>query len=146
MAATIPPLVDYVALVGLGRRIAPFIPGRNQAARWDVLTDVDDLLKERFQPDVLLRAPTKDNPKAAFNPAIAGFVFPMGIKISRAQFEQNLWLKKSSDPFRGDIIPLLSTGNEQHSFDQDFDLVWQEIIAKLPGEPWNNVEVNPIKE
>lgn len=65
----------------------------------------------------------------------------MGLKVSRAQFEQNLWLKKTSDPFRGDITPLLSIENNQHNFDEDFDLVWQRIIAKLPGEPWNNIEM-----
>lgn len=65
----------------------------------------------------------------------------MGLKVSRAQFEQNLWLKKILDPFRGDITPLLAIGKNQHNFDEDFDLVWQRIIAKLPGEPWNNIEM-----
>ncbi len=64
----------------------------------------------------------------------------MGIKVSRAQFEQNLWLKKNSEPFREDISRLLASGNDLHRFEEDFDLVWKSIIAKLPGESWNNVE------
>jgi len=64
----------------------------------------------------------------------------MGLKVSRAQFEGNLLLKKSSEAFRNDITPLLAIGSEDHNFDRDFNLVWQEIIARLPGEAWNGLK------
>ena len=64
----------------------------------------------------------------------------MGLKVSRAEFEENLLLKKISDPFRNDIVPLLAIGNEEHNFDRDFNLVWREIIEKLPGEAWNGLK------
>lgn len=60
-----------------------------------------------------------------------------GLKVFRAQFEQNFWLKKILNSFRGDIPPLLAIGNNQHNFEKDFELVWERIITKLPGEPWH---------
>lgn len=64
----------------------------------------------------------------------------MGLKVSRAEFEENLMLKKTSEAFRNDITPLLAIGNEEHNFEMDFNLVWKEIIAKLPGEAWNGLK------
>lgn len=58
-----------------------------------------------------------------------------GSKISRAEFERNLLMKKNVAMFRGDIVPLLAA-DVKHDFDKDFDQVMRDVIEKLPGEPW----------
>jgi predicted nucleotidyltransferase component of viral defense system len=63
------------------------------------------------------------------------------IKISRADFEKNLYLKRELNAFREDILPLLPN-NSLHSFDKDFDLVMNTVITKLPGEPWKGTGSN----
>lgn len=60
-------------------------------------------------------------------------------KVTRAEFEKNLMLKKDSIVFREDIIPLLPP-NAKHDFDQDFTLVMSKLIAKLPGEQWKGIK------
>lgn len=58
-----------------------------------------------------------------------------GIRVSRAEFERNLSLKKNLVAFKQDIAPLLPA-NQPHDFDNDFILVMDNIIAKLPGKAW----------
>lgn len=58
------------------------------------------------------------------------------VKISRAQFEENL-LNKIKDPiFVADLEPLLAGATEDFDFEEGLDLVMTEIVGKLPGEPW----------
>ncbi len=61
-----------------------------------------------------------------------------GKQISRAEFEKNLTLKRNLKAFREDILPLLPA-NVVHNFDEDFDLVMDRIIAKLPGKSWKSL-------
>ena len=56
-------------------------------------------------------------------------------KISRALFEQNLLEKRKDPQFAGDIAPLLTAGS-RYDFEAAFDFVLQDLIARLPGEPW----------
>jgi len=63
------------------------------------------------------------------------YLEPMGLSISRAEFEANLLGKRDMYEFREDmqaLLPLKTTFN----FDQDFVLVMEKLIAKLPGDPW----------
>jgi hypothetical protein len=62
-------------------------------------------------------------------------MFEEGAHVTRAIFEQNLAAKRSDEVFRADLTPLLASG-QTWSFDEAFDLVWRELVAKLPGEPW----------
>lgn len=61
----------------------------------------------------------------------------MKLKVSRAEFEKNLLLKKDMTSFREDINPLLSA-DKNFSFEHDFNLVMNNIISKLPGAPLKN--------
>lgn len=55
--------------------------------------------------------------------------------LSRAMFEKNLIEKRQDAVFRGDMAPLLATG-EAWSLDGAFDTVMKDLIALLPGAPW----------
>lgn len=63
------------------------------------------------------------------------YVELMGLKISRAEFESNLLNKRNSSQFREDMQTLLPV-DIKLNFDDDFNLVMQQVIAKLPGESW----------
>lgn len=58
-----------------------------------------------------------------------------GARVTRAQFEANMADKMADATFLGDVPALLRTG-----LDYDPDAAWarvhEDIIAKLPGEPW----------
>lgn len=56
-------------------------------------------------------------------------------KISRAEFEDNLYRKRKSDEFKQDILPLLPI-DKHHNFNHDFELVMDKIISKIPGDAW----------
>ena len=62
-----------------------------------------------------------------------------GATVSRAEFEANLHAKLASDVFRDDIRLLVPV-------DVDYDpvtaarIVKDELIVKLPGEPWRGTE------
>jgi hypothetical protein len=58
-----------------------------------------------------------------------------GDRITRAMFEQNLAAKRGDTIFTADITPLLASGRTW-DFDVSFDLVWRELIGRLPGDPW----------
>lgn len=59
------------------------------------------------------------------------------LKISRAEFEENLYQKSSMDSFTKDMLPLLA-GNpsELWSFEAGYHLIVNKILTCLPGEPW----------
>jgi len=61
-----------------------------------------------------------------------------GARVTRAMFEQNLAAKKTDAGFTADMTPLLPRG-QTWSFDAAFALVSSELIARLPGEPWQGV-------
>lgn len=58
-----------------------------------------------------------------------------GARVTRAQFEANMADKMADATFLGDVPALLRTG-----LDYDPDAAWarvhEDIITKLPGEPW----------
>ncbi len=58
-----------------------------------------------------------------------------GITISRALFEQNMTAKKADSVFTADMTPLLARG-QTWSFDEAYELVWSELLGRLPGAPW----------
>ena len=58
-----------------------------------------------------------------------------GVRITRAMFEQNLAGKRADAIFTADLAPLLASGRTW-GFDAAYDLVWRELIRRLPGEPW----------
>jgi len=58
-----------------------------------------------------------------------------GARVTRAMFEQNLAAKKADKVFTADMTPLLAPGQDWN-FDHAFDVVWRELIGRLPGDPW----------
>ena len=60
-------------------------------------------------------------------------------RVTRAQFEANLAQKRKQPDFRDDVSPLLRPG-----FSWDFgaamDEVLDNLIARIPGDPWNRDE------
>ncbi len=55
--------------------------------------------------------------------------------VSRAQFEQNLHDKKADSAFMEDIAPLLSVFTK-YDPSKALLLVYDALIARLPGDPW----------
>lgn len=60
-------------------------------------------------------------------------------RISRAIYEQNMLEKRKDGQFTADIGPLLTT-SEVWSFDQAFDWLMDQLLSRLPGEPWQGKE------
>jgi len=58
-----------------------------------------------------------------------------GLKVSRAEFEENLLRKLEDAAFRGDIKPLLRSGIK-YDVDEAARYVMEELVSKLPGKPW----------
>lgn len=58
-----------------------------------------------------------------------------GKQVSRAEFERNLILKRDSEAFRQDILPLLPA-DTNYSFDKDFGLIMSQIMPKFIGKPF----------
>jgi len=67
--------------------------------------------------------------------AFARYMDEDGARVTRAMFEQNLATKKSDSVFTADMTPLLASG-QIWNFDDAFALVWNELVCRLPGEPW----------
>lgn len=62
-----------------------------------------------------------------------------GANISRALFEKNLLTKMKNPSFGNDIRPLLTVGTEW-SPDVGAEIIMNNLIACLPGEPWKQPE------
>jgi len=56
-------------------------------------------------------------------------------KVSRAEYEENLIKKLSHPLFAQDIGPLI-TADCEWDFQEAADFVMHELVARLPGEPW----------
>lgn len=67
--------------------------------------------------------------------AFARYMEADGTRITRAMFEQNLAAKKTDASFMADMTPLLAHG-QTWRFDDAYSRVWNELVARLPGEPW----------
>ena len=57
--------------------------------------------------------------------------------VSRAEFEENILMKQADPVFNHDITPLLSA-QQVHEYDPQhaYQIVLNDFIKKLPGEPW----------
>ncbi len=62
-----------------------------------------------------------------------------GLKVSRAEFEQNLLKKIGDSAFREDIAPLLREGID-YDFDSAAKFMLDDVVSKLPGSPWKRAE------
>ena len=63
-----------------------------------------------------------------------------GHTVTRAQFEMNLHEKARSPGFRRDILPLLRPDSSRDfDIDKALDIVRDQLIKMLPGEPWQGV-------
>jgi predicted nucleotidyltransferase component of viral defense system len=58
-----------------------------------------------------------------------------GDRVTRAMFEKNLADKKTDGVFIADLAPLLAPG-QAWDLQRGFAVVSSEIIARLPGDPW----------
>lgn len=58
-----------------------------------------------------------------------------GLRVSRAEFEENLYAKIVDRRFLGDVAPLL---RDPRRFDPDhaFEVVMKQLIARIPGDAW----------
>lgn len=63
------------------------------------------------------------------------YVRANGQRVTRAMFEQNLAAKRADPTFAADMTPLLANGSHWN-FDHYISLVWNELLSKLPGAPW----------
>jgi predicted nucleotidyltransferase component of viral defense system len=61
-----------------------------------------------------------------------------GVKISRADFERNLFYKLSDPVFIQDLPPLLGAGSEMYNVEVAYKFILNEIISRLSGNPWNH--------
>jgi predicted nucleotidyltransferase component of viral defense system len=58
-----------------------------------------------------------------------------GMKVSRAEFEENLLRKMEDAAFRGDTRPLLRPGIT-YDADEAARYMMDEVLSRLPGKPW----------
>jgi len=58
-----------------------------------------------------------------------------GHRVSRAQFEENLAKKRTQPDFRDDVGPLISHVYSWEC-DEAMDIVLEQLVAHLPGDPW----------
>jgi len=65
----------------------------------------------------------------------ARYMDAAGAKVTRATFEQNLAAKRKGPTFTADMTPLLAHG-QTWNVDEAFERVRNELVARLPGEPW----------
>lgn len=62
-----------------------------------------------------------------------------GLRISRAEFEENFAEKRAHPDFASDLRPLLNPDVEW-SFKEAANWLASEILPRLPGEPWQGAE------
>ncbi len=65
------------------------------------------------------------------------YITESGQYVSRAQFEANLDGKRSDKSFRIDTYPLLRPGTDWN-FDLAMDVVLENLVANLSGDPWKS--------
>jgi predicted nucleotidyltransferase component of viral defense system len=67
--------------------------------------------------------------------AFLACVEAQGLRISRAEFEQNLAAKERDRAFLTEVLPMLAPGIR---YDASAAMIWvrREIVSRLPGAPW----------
>jgi predicted nucleotidyltransferase component of viral defense system len=132
----------------LGLTSVPFaVVGRWFTGSADITTfDVNELLGTKLRA-LYQRKKGRDLFDMAFalqradvNPSIllrcfARYMAQGGHVVTRAQFEANLYEKSSDSDFRDDIKALLGP-TIRWDFDAAMAIVLEEVVAKLPGDPW----------
>lgn len=91
--------------------------------------------RDAFDLDHALRLKAPPEPQKI----IAYFLAYMergGQQVSRAEFERNLVAKAEDPDFLNDIVPLLSGGGEPYDPCLALDRIDHQLIALLPGAPW----------
>ncbi|MBK9622674.1 MAG: nucleotidyl transferase AbiEii/AbiGii toxin family protein [Candidatus Obscuribacter sp.] len=92
--------------------------------------------RDLFDP-WLCNSSLKVDPERVVN-SFVQYMSHNNIKVSRAEFEENL-LKKLADPsFRDDIRPLIRSG-VTYDVDEAGRYVLDEIVSRLPGKPWKRL-------
>ncbi|MFA5844810.1 MAG: nucleotidyl transferase AbiEii/AbiGii toxin family protein [Coriobacteriia bacterium] len=94
--------------------------------------------KGRDLYDLWLGLTTLDLNEAHIMECLGEYLARMETSISRAEFEANMVGKLASSDFRVDVIPLL---RDPAGYDVDAaaSLVHDQLIARLPGEPWKGL-------
>jgi len=85
---------------------------------------------------VLLSYPTLDMP--ALLSCFKNYLGKEDLKVSRAEFEENMTYKLRDNFFTDDIYPLLPP-NLLYDHRKAYELVRENIISNLPGEPWEGI-------
>jgi predicted nucleotidyltransferase component of viral defense system len=68
------------------------------------------------------------------------YMLKENIKVSRAEFEMNLFDKKNDIVFTQDILPLLSIEQaKQYQVTHAFEIVLKQFVVRLSGEPWQGI-------
>lgn len=62
-----------------------------------------------------------------------------GDTVTRALFERNMALKRNHKDFCLDMHPLLPV-DFPWNFEEAYDMVFQNLISQIPGEPWKGQE------
>ena len=70
--------------------------------------------------------------------AFARYMQEDGALVTRAMFEQNLAAKRGDTAFTADLTPLLARG-QSWSFDTAYEMVWRELVERLPGAAWKGI-------
>ncbi len=91
---------------------------------------------------VLLSYPTLDI--SALVNCFKHYLEKEGLQVSRAEFEENMTYKLQDSNFRDDIYPLLSP-NLLYDQAKAYELVHDQIISKLPGEPWEGTTKKEVR-
>ena len=64
------------------------------------------------------------------------------LTVSRAEFEENIFLKQNNSVFNRDIRPLLSVDQAKaYLADDAYSIVFQQFLTKLKGKPWKGLTV-----
>ncbi len=140
---------EHFAVLGLCRR--PF----SVSSRWftgaaDICTfELDELMATKLRA-LYQRKKSRDLFDLGLvlaNGAVSGqrvvecfqrYMQEEGAQITRAMFEENLARKRADKTFGTDMSLLLAHGREWRSEDA-FASVVQELVARLPGEPWKGI-------
>ncbi|MBF0367750.1 MAG: nucleotidyl transferase AbiEii/AbiGii toxin family protein [Oligoflexia bacterium] len=71
-----------------------------------------------------------------------------GNKITRAEFEENLYLKLLDPLFINDINPLLKINTQEIGVDMEFysKHIYSDLLSLIPGEPWKSKKNNESKK
>jgi len=91
--------------------------------------------RDAFDLDRGLQLPERPSPTRIVE-LFQGYLAHQGVKVSRAQFEENLHAKGDDVDFLGDIIPLLATTAPRYEPSEGLERVAVGLVQLLEGKPW----------